>query len=151
RQYFQQANQVQVTHGHHNFFENQPDRMVFGLLSGFPCCTANLHQGWPKLVQHLWMATADGGIAALVYGPSSLETTLPDGTAVRMREATNHRFSVTIRFEISLDEAARFPLHLRVPSWCDEATVTLNGDEHRKEKGGRIAVIDRQWQDGDVV
>ena len=38
RQYFQLANQVSVTHGVRNFYNNEPDRMVFGLLSGYPCC-----------------------------------------------------------------------------------------------------------------
>jgi DUF1680 family protein len=34
RQYFQMANQVMVTHARRNFYNNEEDRLVFGLLSG---------------------------------------------------------------------------------------------------------------------
>lgn len=151
RQYFQQTNQVQVTEANRSFYNDGGRRVVYGLLSGFPCCTANLHQGWPKLVQHLWMASADGGLAALVYGPSELQTTLPDGTPVTVRETTNYPFEETIRFEISLEDEAKFPLHLRIPEWCEEATLTLNGEELRKEKGDQVTVVNRTWKDGDVL
>lgn len=38
-----------------------------------------------------------------------------------------------------------------MPEWCAEAAIRLNGEELRKEQGGRIAVVDRRWRDGDVV
>ena len=61
RQYFQQANQVLITVGDHSFRDDGGYRNVFGLLQGYPCCTCNLHQGWPKYVQHMWMASIDRG------------------------------------------------------------------------------------------
>ena len=74
RQYYQQTNQVAVTREWRNFSTPHDDTdILFGELTGYPCCTSNLHQGWPKLVQNLWYATADNGIAALVYAPSSVK------------------------------------------------------------------------------
>lgn len=68
RQYYQQVNQVEVTRKVRPFSTPHEDTdIVFGLYTGYPCCTSNLHQGWPKLVQNLWYATRDGGLAALVY------------------------------------------------------------------------------------
>ena len=68
RQYYQQVNQVEVTRKVRPFSTPHEDTdIVFGLYTGYPSCTSNLHQGWPKLVQNLWYATRDGGLAALVY------------------------------------------------------------------------------------
>ena len=49
--------------------DNGHDANIFGLEPNFGCCTANMHQGWPKLVSHLWMATPEKGLAAVAYGP----------------------------------------------------------------------------------
>ena len=71
RQYFQQPNQVMITRHKRNFdIDHGETDLVYGLLSGYPCCSSNMHQGWPKFTQNLWYATADKGMAALVYSPS---------------------------------------------------------------------------------
>ncbi|MDL2306275.1 glycoside hydrolase family 127 protein, partial [Bacteroides sp. OttesenSCG-928-D19] len=67
RQYYQQVNQVEVTRHIRNFVTPHEDTdILYGERCGYPCCTSNLHQGWPKLTHHLWFATADNGVAALI-------------------------------------------------------------------------------------
>lgn len=76
RQYFQAANQVELTDQLETSFETQNHGgtdFVFGTLTGYPCCTSNMHQSWPKYVQNLWYATHDGGVAALLYAPSEVK------------------------------------------------------------------------------
>ena len=71
-QYDQQVNQVQCTiNPDHMWSTNGPESNLFGLEPNYGCCTANLHQGWPKFVAHLWMRTAGEGIAAVAYAPST--------------------------------------------------------------------------------
>ena len=40
------------------YASNGPDANLFGLEPNFGCCTANMHQGWPKFAEHLWMRTS---------------------------------------------------------------------------------------------
>jgi hypothetical protein len=49
---------------------NGPESNIYGLEPNFGCCTANMHQGWPKFAAHLWMKTPDEGLAAAAYAPS---------------------------------------------------------------------------------
>ena len=65
-QYDQQVNQVRVQMCAGTCTEQRPRLEPFGLEPNFGCCTANMHQGWPKFVAHLWMATPDDGLAPLV-------------------------------------------------------------------------------------
>ena len=81
RQYDQQPNQVLCSVAPRRWTQNKDDSNIFGLEPNFGCCTANLHQGWPKLVASMWMATPDGGLAAVAYGPCSVEV------EVRARQA----------------------------------------------------------------
>lgn len=153
RQYFQLANQVMVTHGRRNFYNNEEDRLVFGLLSGYPCCTCNLHQAWPKLTQHLWMASADNGVAALVYAPSRVEAKVGEaGATARIQQLTDYPFLDTIRFRFSMDEDIEFPFRFRIPAWCYNASLSLNGNVVVMDLlAGSVPVLKRTWSDGDEL
>lgn len=152
RQYFQQANQVMITDGVRNFFNDANAQLCFGVLTGYPCCTTNMHQGWPKLVQNLWYATADNGLAALVYSSSEVTAKVGDkGTEVTVVEQTDYPFDETIRFGLSTPEAVKFPLELRIPGWCESATVKVNGEIWKEVNGNQIVTIDRVWKNEDRV
>ncbi len=157
RQYYQQVNQVEVTRKVRPFSTPHEDTdIVFGLYTGYPCCTSNLHQGWPKLVQNLWYATRDGGLAALVYAPSTVETTA-GGMKVAIEERTDYPFRERIAFRVTLPGAgkratAAFPLHLRIPGWCAEPGITLNGEKVAfRNVGEGIVVVERAWRSGDCL
>lgn len=152
RQYFQQTNQVQCTIGSHDFFNDEEDRLVYGLLHGYPCCTCNLHQGWPKLTQHLWMASADRGLAALAYAPSRVTAKVAGGAEVTITEETGYPFFETVSFTVETPKAVEFPLHLRIPGWCDGASLQVNGRPQPGEvKQGSVHVVRREWKSGDRV
>ncbi len=158
RQYFQQTNQISCTRRSHSFStEHNGTDLIFGLLTGYPCCTCNWHQGWPKLVQNLWYASRDGGLAALVYAPSCVTTVL-DGKQVTITEETTYPFEETVTIRVNFPgkyrknakPTGKFPLHFRIPEWCDSATVkTSEGELH--PKAGETVEISRIWHDGDVV
>jgi hypothetical protein len=152
RQYFSQANQISCTMGNRDFFNDKADRVVFGFLEGYPCCTCNMHQGWPKFVQHMWLASNDGGLAALVYGPSKVTAKVAGGRQVTIRQVTDYPFRETVTFDISTKGSVEFPLHLRVPGWCEQAAVKINGQKQDVElKAGCIVKLKRNWKDGDSV
>jgi DUF1680 family protein len=155
RQYFQQANQVMITRHTRNFDQNHGGTdLCYGLLSGYPCCTSNMHQGWPKFTQNLWYATPDKGLAALVYSPSEVKAYVANGTEVSFKEETNYPFEETIKFTLSTDnnvKSVSFPLHLRIPQWCKNAAVKINGKIYQESAANKIVKINRQWKSGDVV
>jgi hypothetical protein len=133
-----------------NWSTNGPESNLFGLEPNFGCCTANMHQGWPKLAASLWMATADGGLAAIVYAPSEVNTTV-GVTPVRIEEQTEYPFRDTIVFSIHPAKALAFPLKLRIPSWAGAAQLSVNGAEQPVPKAGSFTEINRTWKPGDTV
>lgn len=152
RQYFQQANQVMTTRHHRNFDVNHGGTdLCTGLLTGYPCCTSNMHQGWPKFVQNLWYATADKGIAALTYSASEAKIKLPTGIDVAVKEETSYPFEETIRFTISPSAKSIFPFHLRIPEWCRKGSIKVNGKLWLEPDGNQIVKLTREWEKGDVV
>jgi hypothetical protein len=83
RQYYQLPNQIIINRTNRNFITPHfGTDICYGLLTGYPCCTCNLHQGWPKFVRNLWYATSDSGAAALVYAPSEVSMKVGDEVKV---------------------------------------------------------------------
>lgn len=156
RQYYQQTNQVEITKKLRNFSTPHGDTdLLMGVLTGYPCCTSNMHQGWPKLVQNLWYATVDDGLAALVYAPSNITTEVA-GIPVKIEENTNYPFEETVRFKVNFpdkkNKKATFPLHLRIPEWCKNPTVQINGNPVSGEMfSNRVMKINREWSDQDEL
>lgn len=155
RQYFQQANQVMITRQTRNFDVNHSGTdLCYGLLTGYPCCTSNMHQGWPKFTQNLWYATADKGLAALVYSPSEVKAFVGNGTEVTFTEKTAYPFDETITFTFSTKNKTKpvaFPFHLRIPGWCKNPTIKINGETYQQASANTIVKINREWKAGDVV
>ena len=156
RQYYQQINQVMVSDHRRNFEQSHDGTdQVFGLLTGYACCTSNMHQGWPKFTQNLWYATPDRGLAAMVYAPCSVTAEVAGGVRVTLDERTQYPFDETVRIEVKIDsrkvKSAAFPLRLRIPGWCEGARITVNGEVCATPAKGSVAEIDRTWRTGDVV
>jgi hypothetical protein len=152
RQYYQQANQVMITRHNRNFVTPYDGTdQCFGVLTGFPCCTSNMHQGWPKFVQSLWMATEDNGLAALVYSASEVNAKVSDGTEVKFIEETNYPFDDNIKFTLKSSKQVTFPLHLRIPAWCKKASIKVNGEQWAEPTGNQVIKVNRKWKNNDVV
>jgi len=152
RQYDQQPNQVLCTVAPRQWTQNDDTANTFGLEPHFGCCTANMHQGWPKLVQSLWMGTPDGGLAAIAYGPCIVRARVAGGADVTIEETTEYPFEERVRFTIHADHPAAFPLLLRIPAWCSNPTLRLNGRESAVGSAeGGFATVQRVWVEGDTI
>jgi hypothetical protein len=118
-QYDQQCNQVVCKISKERIYvDNGEDANIFGLEPNYGCCTANMHQGWPKFTSHLWMKTPDGGLAALAYAPCTVNTDIK-GKPVRIDVRTDFPFDDTVEIKLTTQENVRVPLRLRLPSWAD--------------------------------
>ena len=158
KQYFQQANQVMITRHFHNFYEDHNHAgtdICFGALTGYPCCFSNMHQGWPKFTQNLWYATPDNGLAAFVYSPSEVTAKVGSGVTVTITENTAYPVDDQISFSIEIKDKKQkqvdFPLYLRIPGWCQEASISINGEKVETKRGSEVAIVHRTWKTGDKV
>jgi hypothetical protein len=144
-QYDQQANQVLCASVDDPIYTNNgPRSNLFGLEPQFGCCTANLHQGWPKLVSHLWMQSADGGLAAAVWGPCVVDTEVR-GTPVHVEVETDYPFDGDVAVRVTAYGALEFPLHLRIPAWAAGAELRPDGERRREAAPGAFCTLRRTW------
>lgn len=144
-QYDQQSNQVQCTiNPEHMWTTNGPESNLFGLEPNFGCCTANMHQGWPKFAAHLWMETPDGGLAAVAYAPSRARFKTQN-VPVEVVLETDYPFGETLNFRINPERPVKFPLLLRIPAWASKVNLKVDGHEGSAPRPGTFFRLDRTW------
>jgi hypothetical protein len=151
RQYYQTPNQIMCDTLYQNFNTRHWGTHLFGLEDGYGCCTANYHQGWPKFTSQLWLATNDSGLALMTYAPSEVNAKVGNGIPVSFVEETNYPFDETITLTFTGTREATFPLYVRIPSWCESASVTMSSEQARSPKAGTVEKIYRTWKKGDKV
>ena len=114
------------------------------------CCSAALNRILPMYIRHQWMKTADGGVAATLYGPGTYETELPVGR-VAFDEKTDYPFAERIVLAVKAAPGQPFPLKVRVPGWCAKAAVAVNGAPVALAVSKGFATLTRAWRAGDEV
>lgn len=151
-QYDQQVNQILCNVAPRSW-SNGPDANLFGLEPNFGCCTANMHQGWPKLVSHLWMQDGEGGLAAVSYAPCSVKAQVGGAgeaaAQAELRVSGGYPFRETVTMELALSRPVAFGISLRIPEWCAEPSLTVNGEPVRLDAKNGYAKMLREWKDGD--
>ena len=149
-QYDQQANQVLVSVAKRDWSSNDDYSNLYGFMPNFGCCLANMHQGWPKFVGSMWMATNDNGLALVSYGPCTVSAKAGNGVDVTIREETDYPFRGTVNITVNTSRPSRFPIYLRKPGWADSMAVTVRG-ERTVITGVPEARLFERWRPGDRI
>ena len=149
-QYDQQSNQVLVSGAKRDWSTNGDYSNIYGFMPNFACCLANMHQGWPKFVESMWMATNDNGLALVAYGPSVVKARVGRSKEVTITEDTNYPFNGSVKLTINTEKAVRFPIDLRIPGWADSVTIKFK-DKIVKVKNVTAYKIKERWKNGDQI
>jgi hypothetical protein len=116
------------------------------------CCQHNHSFGWPYYTKSLWLATPDNGACAAIYTASEVKIKVGDGTQVCIQEETNYPFEEQVRFTLNLPEKVGFPLYLRIPGWCDNPQIKINGKLAQLDASPKGYIrIERMWNNKDTV
>ncbi len=149
-QYDQQANQVLVSGAPRKWSSNFEYSNIYGLMPNFACCLANMHQGWPKFVESMWMATNDNGLALVAYGPSVVKARVANNNDVTITEDTDYPFNGSVKLTINTEKSVRFPIDLRIPGWADSVTIKYR-DKVLKLKNVSTYRIDEKWKNNEQI
>jgi hypothetical protein len=116
------------------------------------CCQHNHAAGWVYYAENSWMATPDNGLAAQLYTSGQVTAKVASGTRVTIDETTRYPFNDAIDLVINTAKQVSFPIYLRVPTWCNGASVKVNDKliPVKALPGGYI-MLTNNWKNGDKV
>lgn len=115
------------------------------------CCPPNVVRTLAEVNQYAYN-TSSAGLWFNLYGSNTLHTTLPNGQAVALTQETRYPWDGTIRITLQKAIKKECTFFLRIPGWCQEAHVTINGKaETAITTFGHYYKIHRKWAKGDVI
>ncbi|MEZ5104096.1 MAG: glycoside hydrolase family 127 protein [Draconibacterium sp.] len=116
------------------------------------CCQHNHGHALPYYIQNLVMASNDNGLAAVMYNSCTTTAKVANGQEIQLIEETNYPFEEQVRFTIKTEKPVQFSLYLRIPGWCRNASVEINGKKLAVETSpGKYFKLEKEWKDGDVL
>ena len=116
------------------------------------CCTAALNRFLPNYVMHMWMATCDNGLAATCYGPCKVSALVADHVPVELACRTDYPFNESVEIAIKPEHEATFPLSFRIPGWCRNPGLWVNGSAVKTAPDANGFVrVERLWKPNDKI
>lgn len=116
------------------------------------CCVANNCRVLPNYIMNMWMATADHGLASTLYGPCKVKAIVAENVTAEITSITDYPFNESIKMTVNLSKPAEFPLYLRIPEWCKNASLLVNNELQPIEKSDNgFFRISRKWNSNDQI
>ena len=117
---------------------------------GCACCPPNVTRTLAALGGYAYAVSANS-LYVNLYIQGSAQAKIGD-TAVALKVTTDYPWDGKVVLELAPAARAKFALRLRVPGWCQNATVAVN---RRAEAVGAAErgylVLDREWKRSDRV
>jgi hypothetical protein len=115
------------------------------------CCPPNLSRTILQVGRYAYAQT-DREIYVNLFLPSKSMFSLKE-TRVQLHVETDYPWDGKVKISIDPQVAAAFAVNVRIPGWCNGATLKLNGAAVIPLPGNDrgYARIDRQWSPGDTL
>ena len=114
-----------------------------------PCCPPNISRLISGIGDYSY-SQADNRVYAQLYHDNAVLLEI-GGQELKLVQSTNYPWDGTIKFSVEAPKPIGFELALRIPEWCYDYRLSVNGDAQSIAIEQGYAVLARQWSHGDVV
>jgi DUF1680 family protein len=73
------------------------------------------------------------------------------GAQLELAQSGTYPLGDAVELRVKASRPERFALKLRIPAWCEAASIRVNGGLVPAESTLGFATVSREWRDGDVV
>lgn len=115
------------------------------------CCPPNVVRMVAEAGEYVYCLSPEG-VWVNLYGGNVLNTKLPGGEMLRLRQTTDYPWEGTVEITIEAAPKEALTLFLRIPGWSEKASVKVNGRPVEKSLSpGQYYALRRAWKTGDRV
>jgi len=115
------------------------------------CCPPNIARLLASLGSYFYSMSREG-VWIHLYGESKVSANLDKDRKIILTQRTNYPWSGEVNIEIFPDTQTSFTLFLRIPGWCENAEILVNGRQVDKAlEPASYFSLHREWRRGDEV
>jgi len=116
---------------------------------GCACCPPNIARVLTSLGHYIYTVRPDALLINLYVGN---DVAIPVGDNIlQLRISGNYPWHEQVKIEITSPVPVTHTLALRLPDWCAEPAVSLNGQAITGEVSRGYLYLNRSWQEGDTL
>jgi len=116
---------------------------------GCACCPPNIARVLTSLGHYIYTVRPDALLINLYVGN---DVAIPVGeNTLQLRISGNYPWHEQVKIEITSPVPVTHTLALRLPDWCAEPAVSLNGQAITGEVSRGYLYLNRNWQEGDTL
>ncbi len=147
------ANPLRMNHGQRQYSDHcdcteSADREPY--IECF-CCPPNLVRTIAQLSGWAY-SLSENGVAVNLYGGNRLDTTLLDGSTLKLTQDTEYPWNGLVKLTVQECKDSQFEIMLRIPGWAKGTKILLNGQDAGVEVvPGTFAKVQREWKKCDVI
>ncbi len=114
------------------------------------CCPPNVVRLIASVGNYFY-STGDDGVWVHLYAQSEASF---DAFGLTLEQRSDFPWDGAVTFKLKLKASATFTLRLRIPEWCENSFVRINGgvvEAHQAQVEAGYLHITREWRSDDVV
>ncbi|MDE0089010.1 MAG: glycoside hydrolase family 127 protein [Candidatus Poribacteria bacterium] len=118
---------------------------------GCACCPPNIARLLGSLGQYIY-AQSEKDLWINLYVGGTASATVAEDVSLKLTQETDYPWSGDAKITVDPDKPVKFALNLRIPDWCNNFKVGINGESYNANavSNGYLS-IDREWQSNDTV
>lgn len=116
---------------------------------GFYGCCACIGSAGTGIFPLIGTLKSENGIVINQAFEGVINTTTPLDNKVTLNAVTDYPVGDKYALAVFLEKDEEFEILIRIPDWCDEATLKI-GDDIKKVYPGYVS-LNRVWSDGDTI
>lgn len=113
------------------------------------CCPTNVVRFIPSVPGYVY-AQREDALYVNLYATGTAKLTLA-GQPVAVSQRTEYPWGETVEISLALGRPAEFEVNLRIPGWCEGATLAVAGKPARIDPVKGYARLRRSWKSGDTI
>jgi uncharacterized protein len=116
----------------------------------WPCCSGTLPQVAADYRINIYFHDTQD-LYVNLYLPSTVRWNRR-GNLLELQQTTRYPFDDSARFQLTASRSEYFSINFRVPVWCRNASLSVNGQRATADPlPGNFAKLNRQWKTGDRI